>query len=85
MNNSRRKSFSGLPLPSSYDEINDKLGEKKSKHINAVHFLQILAQNSENIIKHFDDEKKLDECTTEKVNTTEYTRKSLQRLDLSRD
>jgi len=85
MNKNRRKSFSGLPLPSSYDEINDKLGAKKSKHINAVHFLEILAQNSENIIKHFDDEKKLDECTTEKVNTTEYTRKSLQRLDLSKD
>jgi len=66
-------------LPSTYDEINEKIGAKKSKHINAVHFLEVLAKNSENIIKHFDDVKKIDECTSEKVNTHEYTRKSLSR------
>lgn len=81
-NQKRRKSFSGLPLPSTYDEINEKIEGKKSKHVNAIAFNELLNKNYEKVIKGFVDEKQLDECTSEKVTNTEYTRKSLLRQDL---
>ena len=54
------RSFTGLPLPTTYNEVTDKLDSstkrRKSKYINAVSFIDDLKKNSTQIMKSFNDE-----------------------------